>query len=87
MTQVKFQQIFVALILLAIGIPIYIYFSPKQELHELKEMFLAREAVLKRAYEQGERFLAHPIRHLKWLIYCIFKINRAWHITDKPKSG
>jgi amino acid transporter len=82
MTQVKFQQILISLILLAIGIPIYIYFSPKRELYELKAAFLSREAILKRAYEQGERFLAHLVRHIKWLIYRIKKINKAWHISD-----
>jgi len=55
--------------LLLVGIPIYGLFSPKKELHELREAFLSPAAVLKRAYEQGNAFLAHPWRHLLWYIY------------------
>ncbi len=82
MTQVTGQQILVSFILIGIGIPIYIFFSPKHELHELKEAFLSREIILKRAYQQGERFLAYPVRRVKWLIYRVKKINKAWHIIE-----
>jgi hypothetical protein len=61
--------------------PIYVFFAPKREMHDLKEAFLAREILLKRAYQQGERFLAYPIRRIKWLIYSTKKISKAWHIT------
>jgi amino acid transporter len=78
MTQVTAQQILVSFILIGIGVPIYIFFSPKHELHELKEAFLSREGILKRAFEQSERFLAYPVRRVKWLIYRIMKIERAF---------
>jgi amino acid transporter len=80
MTQVTGQQILVSFILIVAGIPIYVFFAPKREMHDLKEAFLAREILLKRAYQQGERFLAYPIRRIKWLIYRARKISRAWHI-------
>ena len=58
-------QIATGIILLVAGIPIYIKYSPKREMTEIKEAFLSRESVLKRAYRQEGRFLAHALRHLK----------------------
>jgi APA family basic amino acid/polyamine antiporter len=86
MAQVNLYQILTSSILLLIGIPIYIFFSPKHELHEVKEAFLSRDRYLARAYEQGERFLAHPIRHLKWLIYRARRFERAWKVTNQRKN-
>jgi len=82
MTQVGLYQILTSCILLLIGIPLYVFFSPKHELHEVKEALLSRERYLTRAYEQGERFLAHPIRHFKWRIYRARRIEKAWQVTD-----
>jgi hypothetical protein len=78
LTQVGLDQILVSLILLGIGVPIYVFFSPKKELHDLKEAFLSREAVLKRSFEQGEVFLGHLVRHVKLAIYRVRKRKRAW---------
>jgi Ca2+/Na+ antiporter len=78
MSQVSLQQIIVSLLLLALGVPVYIFFSPKRELHELKHTFLSQEEILRRTYDQGERFLAYPIRRIKWLIYRTKRIERAW---------
>jgi len=87
MTQVDMLQILTSFILLIIGVPLYLFFSPKKELHELKEAFLSRDAILKRAYDQGERFLAYPIRRIKWLIYRVKKINKAWlHEDFRPQD-
>jgi len=57
----------ISLILLAIGIPIYAFFSPQKELVELKEAFWSTEAISRRAYLQGQRFLAYPLRAIKRL--------------------
>jgi len=83
MTQVNGQQILVSLMLLAAGMPVYSFFSPKSELDELKALFLSREAVLTRAYHQGNTFLAHALRHVKWLIYRAKGIKRAWKIEEE----
>ncbi len=61
--------ILISALLLVVGIPIYALFSPKKELHDLKEAFMSPGAVLKRADLQGNAFLAHPIRHLLWFLY------------------
>jgi APA family basic amino acid/polyamine antiporter len=64
-TQCALIQIVLGLILLLAGVPIYVEYSPKQELTELKEALLSREAILKRAHEQEQRFLAHALQHIK----------------------
>ncbi|MGA3192516.1 MAG: amino acid permease [Candidatus Bathyarchaeia archaeon] len=58
-------QIAIGLALLLVGVPIYIKYSPKKEIAELKETLISREAILKRAYEQEHTFLAHALRHIK----------------------
>lgn len=44
-----------------IGIPIYIFFSPKMDIHHLKELFLTEEAIFTRRLENKERLLANFI--------------------------
>jgi amino acid transporter len=62
-------EIIVSLIVLAVGVIVYIFFSPKKELEEGKRMFLSTEAVLQRAAVQRTRFLAHPLYHLRTYLY------------------
>jgi len=66
-TQCSFTQIALGLILLSAGVPIYIKYTPKKEIAELKETLLSRESVVRRVYSQEERFLAHALMHLKKL--------------------
>jgi APA family basic amino acid/polyamine antiporter len=58
-------QIALGVALLLAGVPIYIIFSPKKEISELKGKFLSRENVLRRIYWQERTFLAHALLHLK----------------------
>jgi len=81
-TQVDVKQILISLLLVVSGIPIYTFFSPKKELRQLKEIFLSRDAVLWRAFAQGERFLAHPVRRIEWLVHRTRRIERAWQIEE-----
>jgi hypothetical protein len=53
--------------MLFVGVPIYIKYTPKKEVAELKEALLSRESILRRAYNQEERFLAHLLAHIKRL--------------------
>ena len=55
----------ISLILLAIGIPVFVFFSPRHELQDLKAAFWSAEAISRRAYSQGERFLAYPLRKIQ----------------------
>jgi hypothetical protein len=82
MAQVNWQRILTSAILFAIGVPIYVFFSPRKEQDELKKMFLSRDAVLEGAYHQGEVFLANVVRHVKWQYYSAKKVQRAWSVED-----
>ena len=66
-TQCSLYQILVGVVLLAIGIPIYIRFSPKKELTEVKQMLLSEPRIFRRIYRQEHVFLAHVLLHLKEL--------------------
>lgn len=88
MALVDLNQILISLTLILAGLPVYWFFAPKQELKELKTAFLSREAVLRRAYEQGERFLAYPWRRLLWYVYSRRRTKKAWVLenqTGRPK--
>jgi APA family basic amino acid/polyamine antiporter len=86
MTQVTEQQIVVSLGLLALGVPVYAFFSPKKELEELKSAFLSRESVLERTYHQEEVFLAYVMRRIKLLIYRHRGIEKTWSIEEEAPS-
>ena len=78
MAQVNSQQILTSAALFAIGVPVYMFFSPKKEQEELKALFLSRDAILERAYHQGEIFLANVYRHIKRQLYNMKSIRPAW---------
>lgn len=59
----------IAVVLLAVGIPIYVFFSPRKELEDLKAAFLSADAISTRAYRQGRRFLAFPLVELRELLH------------------
>jgi APA family basic amino acid/polyamine antiporter len=64
-SQCTVTQIAVGLALLFVGVPIYVKFTPRKEMAELKERLLSRDSVLERAYRSEERFLANALRHVK----------------------
>ena len=72
------SEILISLVLLAVGIPIYVFFAPKTELAKAKAKFYSTEEVLTRAAAQNSRFLAHPLHHLKLLIYRLKNIKPAF---------
>jgi amino acid transporter len=83
MTQVALRQIAISLVLMGVGVPLYAFFSPKSELAELKAQFLSTDAILERAYHQGDTFLAHAIQHFDvWFVYRIKHIQRAWNVHE-----
>jgi amino acid transporter len=55
-----FDKVVGTIIILA-GVLIYVFFSPKQDIYHLKEMFLSEEAIFVRAMAKRERFLANFI--------------------------
>jgi APA family basic amino acid/polyamine antiporter len=58
-------QLAIGVLLLLIGVPIYVKYSPKKEIAELKSNLLSRENILKRVYAQERVFLAHMLLHVK----------------------
>jgi APA family basic amino acid/polyamine antiporter len=50
--------------LIILGIPLYIYFSPKTDINHLKELFTSEASVLFRSADGHDRFLAHAISHI-----------------------
>ena len=53
-----FDKVAGILVILA-GIPVYLFYSPKQDIHHLKALFLSEEAVLRRRLEVREMYLAN----------------------------
>ncbi|MDD1769287.1 MAG: APC family permease, partial [Methanomassiliicoccales archaeon] len=86
MLLVEPMLIFISLVLLAAGIPIYIWLTPKKELHELRIAHLSREAILRRTYAQRKRFLALPLSRLIRMIYRSTGTSSAWTPGDKEES-
>ena len=64
-TQCTPSQITIGLILLGIGVPMYLIFTPKKELTILKEELLAPGALREETKRLRERFLAHALQHLR----------------------
>jgi basic amino acid/polyamine antiporter, APA family len=58
-------QLAVGALLLLAGVPIYVWYSPKKEMTELKKAILSPQVTLRRVYEQEHVFLAHVLLHAK----------------------
>ncbi|MDI6718632.1 MAG: amino acid permease [Methanomicrobiales archaeon] len=67
----------VGTLLILLGIPLYVYFSPKQDIRHLKGLFISEQAILIRALEKKERFLAHFIGFL----------HRIWRRIGEDAGG
>ena len=63
-TQCSLSQIAIGIVLLAVGIPIYIKYSPKKELAEAKKLLVSEPNILRRIYRQEHVFLSHLIYHI-----------------------
>ena len=83
MTQVNLQQVLISALLFGIGVPVYVLFAPKKEVTALKKDFLSRDAILERAYRQGEVYLANVVRHVKRRVYRAKHIQEAWKIQEE----
>src|SRR5215469_6765694 len=55
-------NIIIGSVVVLIGIPVYIYFSPKTHMHPLKEIFVSESAILARNLDRKYRFLANGMR-------------------------
>jgi len=57
-------NIILGITIILIGIPLYTFFSPKTDIHHLKQLFLSEEAIFFRRMKRKEKFLANFIRLL-----------------------
>jgi amino acid transporter len=80
-TQCTITQITLGLALLLAGLPIYVKYSPKKEITDLKEKLLSRESMLRLMYSQEDRFLAHVLRHMKRFYRRIAGKKQTWEST------
>ncbi len=64
-SQCTFEQILLGAALLMVGVLIYIVFTPKRELTDLKNAMLSRDSIIEHAFRQEQKFLAHALRHVK----------------------
>lgn len=49
-------------VVILLGIPLYVFFSPKADIRHLKRLFISEESILERRLEKKERFLANFVR-------------------------
>jgi hypothetical protein len=49
----------VGTIIILAGVLIYVFFSPKQDIYHLKELFVSEQAIFVRAMAKRERFLGN----------------------------
>jgi amino acid transporter len=62
----------VGIVMIAAGVLMYLFFSPKQDIHHLKQMFLSEEAIFLRAMAKRERFLGNFMRMIyQWYLRLI----------------
>jgi hypothetical protein len=66
-TQCTLTQILIGILLLLVGIPIYIKYSPKKELTEAKQALISSQTIFRQVYRQEHVFLAHVLHHLRKL--------------------
>ena len=63
-TQCTPTQIAIGVLLLLVGVPIYIKYSPKKEIAEAKQALISPQNIFRRAYRQQHVFLAHGFYHI-----------------------
>jgi basic amino acid/polyamine antiporter, APA family len=57
----------IGIVVIALGVPLYVFFSPKTDIHHLKDLFLSEESILLRQFQRTNRFLSHLLVHLhRW---------------------
>jgi amino acid transporter len=59
-------------ITILIGIPLYIFFSPKVDINHLREAFLSEESIFARQMERHERFLTNFVK----LCHLLYKMSK-----------
>jgi amino acid transporter len=64
----SFSDKLIGTLVILAGIPLYVFFSPKTDIHHLKELFTSEEAIFARRMARQRRFLANLVRILHRII-------------------
>jgi amino acid transporter len=80
-------EMMVSLGLMALGVPIYAFFSPKEELSETKAAFVSAERTLSRVARYRMRFLALPLHRFRLMVYRRKGIPPAFEPVPERKTG
>jgi APA family basic amino acid/polyamine antiporter len=81
--QCSIDQLLVGILILGVGIPVYVFYSPKRfRVHE-REVLLSREHALEQIYDREHRYLANLLRHVKRLYRRAAGRKQAWR---EPES-
>jgi APA family basic amino acid/polyamine antiporter len=76
--QCSTEQILVGSLILGIGIPVYVFYSPKSVRTHEREILLSREHVLEQIYDREHRYLANLLRHIKRLYRRVRGRSQTW---------
>lgn len=68
MSQCNINQILIGIVLIAVGIPIYWKFSPKEEIREVIKDITSREVFVRRWVRSREVFLGYVLRRAYYLL-------------------
>ncbi|HSB84351.1 MAG TPA: amino acid permease [Nitrosarchaeum sp.] len=71
----SFLDKIVGSIVILSGIPLYMFFSPKVDIHHLRESFLSEESIFARRLEHNEKFLASFVK----ICHGIYKKIRSFN--------
>jgi APA family basic amino acid/polyamine antiporter len=76
--QCDIGQLLVGILLLGIGVPLYVFYSPKSFREEEREVLLSEEHMLQQVYDREHRYLANLLRHVKRLYRRLKGHEQAW---------
>jgi len=62
-------NIIIGVMIILIGIPLYVFFSPKTDIYHLKQLFISEEAIFIRRMKRKEKFLSNFLR----LLYKLYR--------------
>jgi hypothetical protein len=68
MSQCNINQIITGLVLIALGIPIYWKFSPKEEIKDVIKDVTSREVFIRKWVRSRQVFLGYLLRRLAYLL-------------------
>jgi APA family basic amino acid/polyamine antiporter len=77
--QCNIYQLLVGILILGIGIPVYVIYSPKSFRERERKVLLSREHVLEQVYDREHRYLANLLRHVKRLYRRARNRTQTWN--------